>query len=138
MRMPTLSNPLMRACGAAALAAMLAAAAPLARNGARPENGVQLREGEVVVTDLGGDSHATTYWVDQPEGYRVVTMVETAPGEASRRAGAQHHSVVQFSMVLWPGQTQTITVPGPSLPTISIRRDGDRVQIRSSGCDAQS
>ena len=69
------------------------------------------------MTSLGAGSSAVTYWVDGPEGFRVVTTVDTArPGEADQ------HAVVRFSTVLRPGQTQTVSVPGPDgSPPYAVR-----------------
>ena len=109
---------------AATLAAMLAAM------GAAPALAEQPDHGAAVVTPLGAGSSAVTYWVDEPEGYRVVTTVDAvAPGEADR------HAVVRTAIVLRPGQTQTISLPGPfgSAPSaLEVRRLGDRVEVRAT------
>jgi hypothetical protein len=87
-----------------------------------------------VVTPLGARASALTYWVDEPEGFRVVTTVDTVhPGEAGRQDG---HAVVRLSTVLRPGQTQTISVPGPdgSLPhALRLRRLADGVEVLAAG-----
>jgi hypothetical protein len=87
--------------------------------------------GTAVVTPLGAGSSALTYWTDEPEGFRVVTTVDTVqPGEADR------HAVVRTSIVLRPGQTQTISVPGPlgsGSSELEVRRLGDRVEVRATG-----
>ena len=88
-------------------------------------------QGAAVVTPLGAGSSAVTYWVDGPEGFRVVTTVDTVqPG------GADRHAVVRTSIVLRPGQTQTISLPGPlgsASPGLEVRRLGDRVEVRATG-----
>jgi hypothetical protein len=90
--------------------------------------------GAGVVTALGAGSSAVTYWVDEPEGFRVVTTIDTAHlGEAS---GEDRHAVVRLSTILRPGQTQAISVPGPIGSPSSemlIRRLGDRVEVRAAG-----
>ena len=83
-----------------------------------------------VVTPLGAGASALTYWVDEPDGVRVVTTVDTIqPGEVGRE---DRHAVVRLSTILRPGQTQTISVPGPegSLPhAVRIRRLADGVEV---------
>jgi hypothetical protein len=90
--------------------------------------------GTGVVTALGTGASAVTYWVDEPEGFRVVTTIDTAHlGEAG---GEDRHAVVRLSTILRPGQTQVISVPGPigSPPSeMLIRRLGDRVEVRAAG-----
>ena len=69
--------------------------------------------------------------MDEPEGFRVVTTVDAVqPGEADR------HAVIRSSIVLRPGQTQTISLPGPlgsASPELEVRRLGDRVEVRATG-----
>lgn len=49
-----------------------------------------------VVTPLGAGASALTYWVDEPDGFRVVTTVDTIqPGEVGRE---DRHAVVRLSM----------------------------------------
>jgi hypothetical protein len=115
------------AAGAAAMATLIAAAAPA------ETHGVWLSELEVVVTDLGGGSNAQTFWVDRPDGFHVVTIVDPVRHDGDRDG----QSAVQVTMTLWPGQTQTIAVPGPNLPTLRFRRDGDRVELISSDCESR-
>jgi hypothetical protein len=131
MRTVHLTKAIRMAAGAAAMATLVAAAAP-----AEPQ-GVWLNELEVVVTDLGGGSNAQTFWVDRPDGFHVVTIVDTIRHDGDRGDGRDGHSAVQVTMMLWPGQTQLITVPGPNLPTLRIRRDGDRVELISSDCESR-
>jgi hypothetical protein len=69
-------------------------------------------QGSAVVTPLGAGASAVTYWVDEPEGFRVVTTVDTVhPAEIGRE---DRHAVVRLSTILRPGQTQTVSVPGPA------------------------
>jgi hypothetical protein len=91
-------------------------------------------QGAGVVTSLGAGTSAVTYWVDEPEGFRVVTTVDTAhPGEVGRE---DRHVVVRLSTILRPGQTQTISVPGPdgSPPyAMRIRRLAGGVEVLAAG-----
>ena len=106
-------------------------AATLATTGAAPAFAEEPGQGAAVVTPLEAGSSAVTYWVDEPEGFRVVTTVDTVqPG------GADRHAVVRSSIVLRPGQTQTISLPGPlgsASPGLEVRRLGDRVEVRATG-----
>ena len=121
-----------RYAGPTARAATIAAV--LALMGAAPALAEEPDQGAAVVTPLGVGSSAVTYWVYGPEGYRVVTTVDTAAsGEADR------HAVVRTSIVLRPGQTQTISLPGPlgsASPGLEVRRLGDRVEVRATGAAA--
>ena len=80
----------------------------------------------MVTTDLGNRTSALTYWVDEAQGIRVVTTIDSVTGEVS---GSPHHSVVRFSALILPGQSQVISVPGPvgaQPPMLQIRRLGNR------------
>ena len=105
-------------------------AASLATTGTAPALAEEPSQGAAVVTPLGAGSSALTYWVDEPEGIRVVTTVDTVqPG------GADRHAVVRSSIVLRPGQTQTISLPGPlgsGSSELEVRRLGDRVEVRAT------
>ena len=93
-------------------------------------------QGAAVITPLGAGASALTYWVDEPEGFRVVTTVDTVhPGEVGRE---DRHAVVRLSTILRPGQTQTISVPGPdgSLPhAMRIRRLAGGVEVLAAGAE---
>src|SRR3954454_15059750 len=106
-------------------------AASLATTGAASALAEEPDQGAAVVTPLGAGSSALTYWTDVPEGFRVVTTVDTVqPG------GAARHAVFRSSIVLRPGQTQTISLPGPpgsASPGLEVRRLGDRVEVRAAG-----
>ena len=88
-----------------------------------------------VTTDLGNRTSALTYWVDEAQGLRVVTTIDSVTGEGS---GSPHHSVVRFSALILPGQSQVISVPGPvgaQPPMLQIRRLGNqdgryRIQVQ--------
>ena len=94
-------------------------------------------QGAGVVTSLGGGASAVTYWIDEPEGFRVITTVAAAePGQAGREDG---HAVVRLSTILRPGQTQTISVPGPegSSPyAMRIRRLASGVEVVAAAPEA--
>jgi len=106
---------------------LLLTAAPALR---ADEPGTTLREGRPVTMDLGGNASAMTYWVQTPEGWHVVTTVDTVTG---RDSGAESHAVMRFSAVLLPGQSQVISVPcdaGKRQQMLRIRRDGDRIEVK--------
>src|SRR5258708_17513916 len=73
---------------------------------AQPDYAV--RERQPVVTELGADASAITYWVSESDGWHVVTTVDTVIG---RDGDAEKHAVVRFSSALLPGQSQLISVP---------------------------
>jgi hypothetical protein len=67
-----------------------------------------VREGQPVVTELSANASTITYWVSGPNGWRVVTTVDTVIG---RDGDSEKHAVARFSAVLLPGQFQLISVP---------------------------
>jgi hypothetical protein len=84
-------------------------------------------EGQAVVTELGGNAKAVTYWSRHPEGAVVVTTVDTVGG-----ADAERHAVVRLQSVLQPGQAQEISVPlaiGNAQPVLRVERVGDLVRV---------
>jgi hypothetical protein len=88
-----------------------------------------VREGTAVVTALSANASAITYWVSAPDGWHIVTTVDTVFG---RESGAEIHAIVRFSAVLLPDQSQLISVPlaiGEQQQVLRIRRLGDRVEI---------
>ena len=94
---------------------------------ARLNDGV--REGEAVVTELSANASAITYWVSEPDGWHVVTTVDTV---IEQEGDAETHAVVRFSSVLLPGQSQLISVPfaiGERQRVLRIRRLGDQIEI---------
>jgi len=119
------------AASAAFLAIALAAAAPALR-AAQP--GGTVREGQGVVTVLGPDASAISYWTSAPDGWHVVTTVDLVSG---RDSDAERHAIVRFSAILLPGQSQLISVPvaiGSPQQVLRIRRIGDRIEMeRVSG-----
>jgi hypothetical protein len=86
-------------------------------------------EGQVIRTELGNDATAISYWVSQPDGWHVVTTIDSVSG---RDTDAEHHAVTRFSATLMPGQEQVISVPfplGEPQQSLRIRRIGDRIEV---------
>jgi hypothetical protein len=86
-------------------------------------------EGHPVVTQLGSDASAMTYWRSQEDGWHVVTIVQFAPLPDEP---ADKYAVVRFSSVLLPGQSQVISLPmalGEPSEALRIARIGDRVTV---------
>ena len=101
----------------------------LAMAGSLGESPRAAAEGQAVVTELGGNAMAVTYWSNQPEGAVVVTTVDTV---SAADADAEQHAVVRLQSTLQPGQTQEISVPlaiGETQPVLRIARDGDRITV---------
>lgn len=95
------------------------------------ENPGTLPEGSVVTTDLGGNASAVTYWVSAPEGWNVVTTIDSVIGDAAAPDQTKH-AVVRFASVILPGQSQLISVPEPvGSPSreLRIRRLGNRIEV---------
>lgn len=95
----------------AALAAIFAAglATVTAQLSAAQPNGT-VREDQGVTTELSAKASAITYWVNEADGWHVVTTVDILIGQSG---DSDNHAVVRFSSVLLPGQSQTISVPVP-------------------------
>ena len=94
---------------------------------AQPNNTV--REGQGVTTELSGNASAITYWVNEADGWHVVTTVDTVTGQNGE---AGEHTVVRFASVLLSGQSQLISVPfavGEREQVLRIRRLGDQIEI---------
>src|SRR6266404_1422664 len=92
-----------------------------------------VRQRQAVTTELGPNASAITYWVSEPDGWHVVTTVDTVIGQ---NGDAEKHAVVRFSSVLLPGQSQLISVPfaiGERQPVLRIRRLGDRIEVARVG-----
>ena len=94
---------------------------------AQPENGV--REEQAVVTDLGANASAITYWFAEADGWHVVTTIDIVVG---LEGADERRAVARFSSVLLPGQAQVISVPyplGEQQQVLRIRRVDDRIEI---------
>ena len=94
-----------------------------------PERNIE--EGQGVVTTLGSDTSTITYWVNQEDGWHVVTTVDT---KTSAGPETDKHAVVRFSAVLQPGQSHSISVPvaaGEKQPALLIRRVADRIEVET-------
>jgi hypothetical protein len=88
-----------------------------------------LREGQGVTTELSGNASAITYWVNEADGWHVVTTVDTVTGQ---NGDTKEHTVVRFTSVLLSGQSQLISVPfaiGERQQVMRIRRLGDQIEI---------
>ena len=88
-----------------------------------------VRENQAVVTQLGANASAITYWVSESDGWHVVTTVDTV---IEKNGDAEKHAVVRFSSVLLPGQSQLISVPfaiGERQQILRIRRLGDQIEV---------
>jgi hypothetical protein len=109
----------------------LAAADPAPDNKARVERPARTVP---VGIALGDRTTALTYWVDEPDGFHVITTVDTvSPGGIDQE---DHHAIVRFSTTIQPGEMQTISVPGPygSPPhEMHIRRVGDQIEVLAAG-----
>ena len=88
-----------------------------------------VREGQGVTTELSANASAITYWVNEADGWHVVTTVDTV---IEQNGDSDKHAIVRFSSVLLPGQSQTISVPlpiGERQQALQIRRLGDQLEI---------
>jgi hypothetical protein len=94
---------------------------------AQPTNAV--REGQGVTTELSDHASAVTYWVNEDDGWHVITTVDTVIGQ---NGDTEEHAVVRFASVLLPGQSQLISVPfaaGERQQVLRIRRLGDQIEV---------
>ena len=92
-----------------------------------------VRQRQAVTTELGPNASAITYWVSEPDGWHVVTTVDTV---IEQNGDAEKHAVVRFSSVLLPGQSQLISVPfaiGERQQVLRIRRLGDQIEVARVG-----
>ena len=115
-----------RAASVAGILVLVSAAVAWRLQAAEPG---ALREGQAVVTGLGENISAITYWVSKPDGWHVVTTVDVAFDPDSN---AERHAIVRFSAVLLPGQSQQVSVPvaiGEQPQVLRIRRLGDRIEV---------
>ena len=112
---------------ATGLAALLAAGLATATLAAAPE-GNAIGESQSVSTALSDNASALTYWVSEPDGWHVVTTVDTVLAQDK----GEGHAIVRFSAVLLPGQSQLISVPaalGAASQSLRISRHGDRIEV---------
>jgi hypothetical protein len=106
---------------------LIAALTASALYAAEPEGG--LPQGHGVRVEIGLNTSAHIYWVNQDDGWHVVTTVDTVSGQDSDTEG---HAVVRFSSVLLPGQSQLISIPlaaGEQSSVLRIRRLSDRIEV---------
>jgi hypothetical protein len=118
---------LMKAAGAAGLlvAATMIASLPLRAT----QLDTMVRENQGVVTQLGANTTAISYWISAPDGWHVITTVNTVIGEDTE---AEQHAIVRFAATLAPGQTQLISVPvasGERPQVLRIRRVRDAIEM---------
>jgi hypothetical protein len=109
-----------------AIAAQSASAGPLTASTSQPRAAA---EGQAVVTELGGNAKAVTYWSQGSEGAVVVTTVDTV---SDAETASERHAVVRLTSVLQPGQVQEISVPlavGQSHPVLRIEHAGDQITV---------
>ena len=118
---------LMKTAGLAGVLAAYLASTAFELRAAEPKNGVRERQG--VVTELGPNASATTYWVAESDGWHVVTTVDIV---LRRGNVANEHAVARFSAVLFPGQMQVISVPyalGEQQQVLQVRRLDNQIEI---------
>lgn len=94
-----------------AFAAALAVGAAGYANAAEPRGAVPQLAG--IATDLGHNTSALTYWLDEAGGAQFVTTIDTVTGSGVA-SSEDLHAVVRFSALILAGQSQTISVPGPA------------------------
>jgi hypothetical protein len=121
------STSFLKAAGFVAILAT-AVAAVIAQLKAAPLNS-KVREGQGVTTELSADASAITYWLNETDGWHVVTTVDILVAQSGDSA---KHAIVRFSSVLLPGQSETISVPlpvGERQQVLCIRRRRDQLEI---------
>jgi hypothetical protein len=112
-----------------AVAAWIAASPTLLATQTDQSLGKAVSENQGVVTPLGADTTAVSYWTSAPDGWYVVTTVDTVIGRDSNH---EQHAIVRFSATLEPGQSQQISVPmavGEQEQVLRIRRVNDRIEM---------
>jgi hypothetical protein len=127
---PRLPQVLWQLAGAAGLAIALAGAAPAKTS---PQEGT-IQGRQAAVTHLAPGVSAFTYWMNGADG-EVVTLVRLSENGPTQAGTDSRDFVLRFTVVLAPGQTQTISVPGIDWgrpPTIRIRRLGETIEVTSN------
>ena len=120
---------MMKVAKAAGVAGILIAALAAAGSSSRATQSNTAPEGHAVITQLSPDISAISYWVSTPDGWDVVTTVDTVSG---RDSDAERHAIVRFSATLSPGQEQVISVPaavGEPQQALRIRRNEDGIEV---------
>jgi hypothetical protein len=121
-----MTNSIKTAGLAGMLGVFLAAASP-AQPPAQLDQAVH--EDQAVTTQLDANTSAITYWASSPDGWHVVTTIDTVIGQDGK---AEKHAVVRFSSLLQPGQSQLISVPvavGEGQQVLRILRLGDQIKV---------
>lgn len=86
-------------------------------------------ENQAVVTRLGENATAVSYWAIASDGWHVVTTVDTVFAADTE---TEQHLIVRFSATLQPGQEQLVSVPGAigtEQQALRIRRVGDHIEM---------
>jgi hypothetical protein len=115
--------------GVLVVATITATPGLLATQVSNAANSKAVDENQAVVTPLGADTTAVSYWTSAPDGWYVVTTVDTVIGRDSNH---EQHAIVRFSATLEPGQSQLISVPmapGQQQQALRIRRINDRIEM---------
>jgi hypothetical protein len=115
--------------GGLVVATITATPGLLATQVSNAANSKAVDENQAVVTPLGADTTAVSYWTSAPDGWYVVTTVDTVIGRDSNH---EQHAIVRFSATLEPGQSQQISVPmavGEQEQVLRIRRVNDRIEM---------
>ena len=115
-------------------AALALSAGILVATGAAADQPSPLHAPTAHTAVLGDNASALTYWVDRADGRHVVTTVDTVIG------GTEQHTVVRFSAVLQPGQSQTVSIPAANTAqarALQIRYIGDDVELKTVPTGAQ-
>ncbi len=126
-------NKFVKIAGLAGVVALgLTAAIPALQAAAESDSAQRsrtLREGQGIVTHVSDNVLAVTYWASEPDGWHVVTTIDSITGRSGK---AEQHAIIRFSAPLQPGQSQVISVPAgvnePS-PSLRISRTGDRIDV---------
>ena len=115
----------LKIAGSAVLYGMIAATSPV--QATEPDRNV--KEGQAVVTTLGSDTSAITYWVSQDDGWHVVTTVDTK----NAAVDFGDHAVVRFSAC--PAGPIALNLDsvavGEKQPALLIRRVADRIEVET-------
>ena len=96
----------------------------------------RLSEGAGLVTKIGDNAIAVTYWVSRPEGFDVVTTIDTDAGGQSPN-GSQ--SVARFSSQLLPDSRKRYPCPARlEIAARACRSAGSRTASKSTELHASS
>ena len=88
-----------------------------------------IAENQAVVTLLGENATAVSYWASAADGWHIVTTVDTVVAADTEM---ERHLIVRFAATLQPGQEQLVSVPGAlgtEQQALRIRRVGDNIEM---------